>query len=192
MLPVEELNKKIHDAYACIGSEDISQFQKIDAEINALVPNYVQQVSYATSSVKNLNGLQWSTMFTQTGKIIASAAATILTVIGFSYLSGWISSIGSGIAMGLFLIYLWKKVPQIRQLRKDIQVLNEQSLALTNTVSQSILAISAIKNFQHSTIPTIEEWDRKGLWDREGSEKEQEQKFGESLKDLMDNDNNSQ
>lgn len=194
MLPVYKLMEKIGDAYDHALNDRVDQFQKIDKEISSLVPLYIQHITYSAQAVRNLNMVQVSTLLTQmvkvsfTGVILAGIIAVLIVM---PYIEGTISGILAAGAIGFGLLYTWKKLPLLRGLWESTRQIDIHSANLYVSLSECIRSLEEIKAFQQATIPTVSEWERKGLLKEEPEESDTEQaakSIDDFLKELTSRD----
>lgn len=164
MLPIADLSAKIADAYNYARKDQVEEFQAMDDEITSFIPHYLQQIKYANEAVINLNKVQLSNILTQGIKIFTMVSVFVLSIVGLSYVPyDFANTVLTSITFGIGLIYLWKKIPQIRQLWKDNTAIGLHGINLNTSLSQSIIALNYIKMYHEDTVPKVKEWERKGL-----------------------------
>ncbi len=187
MLPNNQLMKKITEAYDHALNNRVNEFRSIDKEITSLVPHYVQQISYSTDAVVKLNKVQLSNLITQSVKIIFTIIVIFSMIVGLTFVP--IEVIPSVLASGIFalsLLYLWKKIPIIRMLWESTREVDIHSTRLYSSLSECIKALSEIKGFHEATIPTIQEWQRQGMWTEQELTDEEKKDASETLEAFLD------
>lgn len=166
MLPVYKLMEKIGQAYDHALNERVDQFQKVDKEITSLIPLYIQHITYSSQAVRNLNMVQVSTLFTQITKLTLTTAILVGLVVVFALLpviEGAIGGLLAGVTIGFGLLYAWKKIPILRNLWESTRQMDVHSTNLYVSLSECIRSLEEIKSFHQATVPTVAEWERKGL-----------------------------
>lgn len=178
MLPVNKLIKKLSEAYDHALNERIEEFRKLDAEINSMVPHYIQHITYSSSAIKSLNMVQTSTLFTQITKVTATLVGLSIPIAVLLYipvLENFISIVLASIIAGVALIYFWKKIPILRTLLESTHKIDSHSTNLYVSLAECISSLEEIKGFHHTTTSVIEEWQRKGLWETKQDKNEIEE-----------------
>lgn len=178
MLPTYKLMEKIGEAYDHAINERVDSFRDIDKELTSLIPLYVQHIAYSSQAVKSLNTVQISTLVTQ----IAKVALTGITLMGIAaiflfipFIEGAVSGFLTAITVGFGLLYSWKKIPVIRSIWESTGKIDAHSSNLYVSLSECIRSLEEIKAFQQATIPTVTEWERKGLWKEDQTEDDLEE-----------------
>lgn len=189
MLPVYKLMEKIGEAYDHALNERVEEFRTLDKEISSLVPLYIQHITYSCQSVKSLNNVQLSTLFTQVVKALLTGSTLVGVTVLFlfmPYFEGTLSTLLATATIIFGLAYAWKKIPILRGVWESTQNIDRHSANLYVSLSECIRSLEEIKAFHQATIPTVEEWERKGLIkeEKDVSMEEAQETINQFLKEL--------
>jgi len=196
MLPVEQLTDKLSEGYYHATNDNVEEFQNVQGEINTLLGYYVQQIRYASDAVIYLNKLQLSNIFTQSIKIGTVLALVVLGMIGSTFVPYFNGAIGSTLLVvlgGFGSLYLWKKVAVVRQFWKDNTAIDNHAITLNSSISECIIALNHINDFQGETLPKLQEWQEKGLLTEKTPPEEDDDSNNPqsiNIQNLLDNMNN--
>lgn len=172
-MKLHDLQPKINEAISLAFSNKIEEFREADAALHYWATIYSKQITACIPESNNITLLQMTGLKHQALSVFFSlfflalgmAGAVILTN---TYLSPDLALYAAGAVLGAYVrAYGWAKSQELFQLFKDNQTMSVHNQSLRIAMSNAVLCLHAIKDYEFRVQGQIEQWHEQGLLDNE-------------------------
>lgn len=165
MLSIEEINKKLADAYQFAENNQVEEFVSISNDINDYLFHCIQMLTRSIPTIEQMSNMKWAVVKASAFPTILGFSVLGFLIVGSSYIPD--DSLSSVISTGLFIflgVYIWDKIKEISSTLKSLRKIKDHERDLITALAHYISVSQVLKPFYTASTIIIEDWKNEGLY----------------------------